>query len=208
MKALKDRVAVVGVGHTAFGNFPDRTDYGLAAEAFRHALADSGLARDDIDGLVCTRIPYYARMGAVLGIDPRWTLQMPAHGRMSAMAIAEAMMALHCGAATHVALLYANVGRSRRVNYGGEGYSGPAAPQERWHQHFGLIVASCEKADLRTNPKGVHVYGDTERRFEELPRPRVYRDEVVFPLELRAADPAKPVVGLGLAPGARRPGKR
>lgn len=66
-----------------------------------------------------------------------------------------------------------------RVNYGGEGYSGPAAPQERWHQHFGLVVASCEKADLRASPKGVHVYGDTERRFEALSRPRVYRDEVV-----------------------------
>ena len=29
-----------------------------------------------------------------------------------------------CGAATHVALLYANIGRSRRVNYGGEESSG------------------------------------------------------------------------------------
>ncbi|RYX95395.1 MAG: thiolase family protein [Comamonadaceae bacterium] len=120
MKALKDRIAIAGVGHTAYGDFPHISDYGLAAQAFTAALEDCGLAKDRIDGMVTCRIPYYARMGAVLGIDPKWTIQLPAHGRMSGMAIIEAMMALECGAATHVALLYANIGRSRRVNYGGE----------------------------------------------------------------------------------------
>ena len=120
MQALRNKIAVVGVGTTAYGSFPEQSDYGLAAQAFKAALDDCGLPKQSIDGLVCCRIPYYARMGAVLGIDPRWTLQMPAHGRMSGMSIIEAMMALECGAADHVALLYANIGRSRRVNYGGE----------------------------------------------------------------------------------------
>jgi acetyl-CoA acetyltransferase len=73
------------------------------------------LSKQQIDGLSCTRVPLYVRMGAVLGIDPTWTLHTPAHGRMSGMAIIEAMMALASGAA-----VYANIGRSRRVNYGGE----------------------------------------------------------------------------------------
>lgn len=120
MQALKNKIAVVGVGNTAYGSFPELTDYALAAQAFKAAIADCGLDKNQIDGLLCCRVPYYGRMGAILGIDPRWTMQTPAHGRMSGMAIAEAMMALECGAATHVALLYANIGRSRRVNYGGE----------------------------------------------------------------------------------------
>ncbi len=120
MKALKDKIAIVGVGTTAYGSFPEQSDYGLAAQAFKTALDDCGLDKGQIDGLVCCRVPYYARMGAILGIDPKWTAQMPAHGRMSGMSIIEAMMALECGAATHVALLYSNIGRSRRVNYGGE----------------------------------------------------------------------------------------
>ncbi len=120
MTALKNKVAIVGVGTTAYGSFPETSDYGLAAQAFRNALDDCGLDKSQIDGLVCCRLPYYARMGAILGIDPKWTVQMPPHGRMSGMSIIEAMMALECGAATHVALLYANIGRSRRVNYGGE----------------------------------------------------------------------------------------
>jgi acetyl-CoA acetyltransferase len=120
LRALKDRIAVVGVGNTKYGNFPEIDDYGLGASAFRSALEDSGLEKSQIDGLLVCRIPYYARMGEVLGISPRWTITLPGHGRMSAMAIIEAMAALHAGLANYVALIYANIGRSRRVNYGGD----------------------------------------------------------------------------------------
>ncbi|MDB5856570.1 MAG: hypothetical protein JWQ76_259, partial [Ramlibacter sp.] len=82
MKDLKNRIAVAGVGHTAFGSFPETSDYGLAAQAFKAALEDSGLAKESIDGLLCCRVPHYVRMGQVLGLDPTWTMQLPAHGRM------------------------------------------------------------------------------------------------------------------------------
>jgi acetyl-CoA acetyltransferase len=120
LRDLKNRVAVVGVGNTPYGSFPDTDDYGLGATAFRNALEDSGLDKSQIDGLLVCRIPYYARMGEILGISPRWTITLPGHGRMSAMGIIEAMAALHAGLANHVALIYANIGRSRRVNYGGD----------------------------------------------------------------------------------------
>jgi acetyl-CoA acetyltransferase len=119
-RSLKDRAAVVGVGTTRYGSFPDRDEYDLAAEAFATALEDSGLPKAAIDGLLVCRIPYYARMGEVLGLDPRWSLTLPPHGRMSGIGIVEAVLALAAGQASHVALLYANIGRSRRVNYGGE----------------------------------------------------------------------------------------
>jgi phthalate 4,5-cis-dihydrodiol dehydrogenase len=47
------------------------------------------------------------------------------------------------------------------------------------HNHFGLVVVSCERADLRPLPQGVVVYGDEARRVEELPPPRVPRAEVI-----------------------------
>jgi len=123
-QALRNKVAIVGVGHTAYGNFPLQSDYGLGAEAFRNAIDDCGLDKSAIDGLLCCRVPNYVRMGQVLGLNPRWTVQLPAHGRMSGMAIIEATMALASGAADYVALIYANIGRSRRVNYGGEESAG------------------------------------------------------------------------------------
>ncbi len=99
--SLKNKAAVVGVATTKFGSFPDTDEYGLAAQAFRGALDDSGLTRDDIDGLVVCRIPSYARMGEVLGLDPRWTMTLPPHGRMCGIGIIEAVLALASGQANY-----------------------------------------------------------------------------------------------------------
>jgi acetyl-CoA acetyltransferase len=117
---LKNRIAVVGVGTTAFGAFPEIDDYGLAAQAFRLAIEDCGLNKNQIDGLGVCRIPFYGRMGEIIGIDPRWTITLPPHGRMSGISIIEAMSALNSGLTNYVALIYASIGRSRRVNYGGD----------------------------------------------------------------------------------------
>jgi phthalate 4,5-cis-dihydrodiol dehydrogenase len=47
------------------------------------------------------------------------------------------------------------------------------------HNHFGLVIVSCERADLRPLPQGIVVYGDDERHTEELPLPKIPRAEVV-----------------------------
>jgi phthalate 4,5-cis-dihydrodiol dehydrogenase len=47
------------------------------------------------------------------------------------------------------------------------------------HNHFGLLIASCERADLRPMPAGVMIYADDERRLHKLPMPDVPRAEVV-----------------------------
>ena len=47
------------------------------------------------------------------------------------------------------------------------------------HQHFGFLIASCERADLRPMPEGVMIYGDEERRLEPLPAPALPRVEVI-----------------------------
>lgn len=60
-----------------------------------------------------------------------------------------------------------------------------AAPPPPAYNHFGLVIASCERADLRPTPRGVMVYGDDDRRFEALPPPDVPRAEVID--ELHAA---------------------
>jgi len=70
-----------------------------------------------------------------------------------------------------------------QVNYGGPRYAGfdpakakPAA--ERLHQNFGLLIVSCDGADLRPTSKGVMIYDDRERRLVAAPVPPVPRREV------------------------------
>jgi len=119
-KSLKNKTAIVGIGNTAYGDFPLSSDYALGAQAFKAAIDDCGLDKNEIDGLICCRVPSYSRMGEILGLNPRWTVTLPGHGRMSGISIVEAMMALETGAAKYVALIYTNIGRSRRMSYGGD----------------------------------------------------------------------------------------
>ena len=123
---LRDRIAIAGVGNTAYGNFPHTDDYGLGAEAFR-AIEDCGLDKNRVDGLGVRRLPCCARMGGILGMNPRWTVQFPAHGRISAKAIIGAA-ALEAGLCDYAALIYADIGRSRRANCGGEESPGVRDP--------------------------------------------------------------------------------
>ncbi len=62
-------------------------------------------------------------------------------------------------------------------NYGGSAF---AAPRDNpLHPHFGLLIVSCEKADLRPLPTGVMVYGDAEQKLHPLPAPQVPRAGVI-----------------------------
>ena len=51
--------------------------------------------------------------------------------------------------------------------------------RERHHQHFGIFIVSCERADLRPLADGVMIYGDHEARLEPVPVPSVPRAEVI-----------------------------
>jgi phthalate 4,5-cis-dihydrodiol dehydrogenase len=66
--------------------------------------------------------------------------------------------------------------KSRR-NYGGRDYAAPSSSS--LHQHFGALIVSCDKADLRPLPEGVMIYADGERRLDSLPAPRIPRVGVI-----------------------------
>ena len=131
---FKDKVAIVGVGNTDFGAMyrnldPNRSNYQLGLTAFKAALEDSGLKREDIDGLLVSRVPDHVRMGEILGIrSPRFSSILPGGGRYSGMALQYAAMAVYTGMADVVACIYGNNGRSVGDRYGGDG-DGPPSPE-------------------------------------------------------------------------------
>ena len=47
------------------------------------------------------------------------------------------------------------------------------------HNHFGMVIVSCEHADLRPMPNGVMIYADAEVRIDPLPPPTIPRAEVI-----------------------------
>jgi acetyl-CoA acetyltransferase len=114
--------AIVGIGHTDWRGDYARTRrgekpndaVGYAALSFKAALADAGLTRADIDGLIVGPTVPYERVGEVLGLNLRWGGSADA-----AQAVLQACLVIHAGLAETVALVYGNDQRSAAVSYGG-----------------------------------------------------------------------------------------
>jgi acetyl-CoA acetyltransferase len=133
---------VIGIGHTDWRADWQRvrdgaaqTDsYGYAAQALRAALADAGLERRSLDGLISGHTTAYERLGEVLGLDVRWG------GHADAVnAVLQAVLAIEAGLAEVIALVYGNAQRSNKVQYGGSGaMGGDAYLSYVYHAPWGL----------------------------------------------------------------------
>jgi phthalate 4,5-cis-dihydrodiol dehydrogenase len=77
-------------------------------------------------------------------------------------------------------------------NYGGVAYR-PTATQELTHQHFGTIIVSCDRAELRPVPNGVMIYQDGAARLDPLPPPKIPRGEVIDELYAAVVDGRPPL---------------
>lgn len=79
-------------------------------------------------------------------------------------------------------------------NYGGAHYAEHNLENiPPHHQHFGFVLAACERADLRPLPNGVMIYGDEEQYFDKLPAPTVPRAEVIDELYRAIYDVVAPL---------------
>lgn len=117
--------AIIGLGRSDYralwlDKSHGRDERALARDVFEQALKDSGLARQEIDGLLVSRVAEGKDLGRELGLSPRWFAEVDGKGRNCGPALLQAAEAIREGRAQTVALLYANDGRSRRQTYGGQ----------------------------------------------------------------------------------------
>jgi phthalate 4,5-cis-dihydrodiol dehydrogenase len=77
-------------------------------------------------------------------------------------------------------------------NYGGSQYPGLPNQWPDAHQHFGPVIVSCERGDLRLTPLGVQIHDQQGVRLEKLPAPTVPRCEVVDEIWAVAREQQKP----------------
>lgn len=126
-------VAVAGVGELDYGALyreknlaSPRDPYEMGAQVFSLALEDAGLKKDDIDGVLCVRdIKRYEYFCYKVGIDkPRLVNVLESSGRQSGVALQYAAMAIATGMCETCLVVYSNIGRSSRYNYGGTGDGG------------------------------------------------------------------------------------
>lgn len=110
--SLKNRYAIVGIGYTPQGRVPDRTALSFYTEAAANAIADAGLSKDQIDGLICYRhfnpkadedevTPY--RVAQALGMAPKLLSQEANCARTH---LPHALGALEAGLCNYVLWVY------------------------------------------------------------------------------------------------------
>lgn len=126
-QALRDKTAVCGTG-LLIGSYPDRTPLSLAVEAYQLALADAGMKREDVDGIITLSFGSdYDRFLEAVGTDVRYAYQGWSHGRFIAPMLQHAAMAVATGMAKAVAIVH---GRRKKAY-------GQTADHEMWRQGLG-----------------------------------------------------------------------
>lgn len=70
-----------------------------------------------------------------------------------------------------------------------DGLSNPAPH----HEHFGFILISCEKADFKLLPTGIHIYANDDRTFLPIASPELARAGVIEEFVMAVSGRAKAV---------------
>jgi acetyl-CoA acetyltransferase len=173
-RELSRRAGVIGVGESDYHRdyqaerirapgyeAPQAED--LAMMAFERALADAGLAREDIDGISVSFTyggPPPEEMARMLGLKTRYAI---ANGNIMAGPLPVVCADIAAGKADCVAMIYAVASRAIGRQYGGTTYagSGEAAPSSYYyHLPWGWSSQAAHWALMFTHYQ--HAYGATE----------------------------------------------
>jgi acetyl-CoA acetyltransferase len=125
--SLAGATAICGLGMTELGRVYERTAADLAAEAVLAALADAGLAKSELDGLLLNAGISQGidlSLAQTLGLSELSVLtQMNAYGSSAGQMVQYAAMAVHHGLARNVACVFADAplvrGQRAGQAYGG-----------------------------------------------------------------------------------------
>ncbi len=161
---------ISGVGLTPFGKHPGRSTLDLMSDAAAAALADAGLERRDVDGLICgysTTLPHLmlsTLFSEHFGLEPRYAHAIQIGGASGfAMAMA-AHLVVESGAAKHILVV---AGENRLT-----GQSRDAAVQtlaQVGHAVYEVPLGAIIPAYYAlVASRYIHQFGHSERDLAEL----------------------------------------
>lgn len=154
---IRGKVAIVGVGHTEQGELPGRSPELLSVQALKAAMADAGIDRSAVDGLVTCKsiqgLNVDTAVGPLLGMNPRYSQSLD-YGTCN-FSIHLAVQAIVTGMASTVALCYGANARSVRHPFG--------APDATMAGAAGLMHIAGPAALALQRHKAL--YGTTDEQF-------------------------------------------
>jgi acetyl-CoA acetyltransferase len=160
-------VAIVGIGKTAQGTLPGETALSLQIEAVKAALADCGLEKSQVAGLITqpgTTAPEgaynYLRLGEALGLSLRYGGSFAMGGATCVAGLQMASHAVASGAASAVVCAFGDVARS-----GGSKFDRAAGWGDSWGI-WGMFSAAANSA--MTARRHMHEFGTESRHLGEV----------------------------------------
>ena len=158
--SIRGKTAIVGVGTTRQGEHPGRSAEEIGVEALQLALADAGIDKSAIDGLITCKtfdgsgvdIAY----GPLLGIDPAFSASLD-YGTCN-FSLHLAVMTILAGLANTVAILYGCNQRTAKVSFSGAPSAGVDFTAPYGYLHTGAPWAMAFR-------RHQHLYGTTEEQL-------------------------------------------
>jgi acetyl-CoA acetyltransferase len=170
--ALRDQTAIVGVGITPQGKVPGCTNLSLQIDAFKRALDDAGLRKEQIDGLLTepalTEMGWsldYLRLGQALGINPAFTASVMQGGATAGCLVQMAALAVNAGMANYVACVFGDAARTGVARGGRSTERAIGGDDDSWGiwGAFGPVTWSAVSAS-----RHMALYGTTTAQLAEV----------------------------------------
>lgn len=165
--SLRGKACIIGIGETEHRrNWPGRTERGLCAEAAAMAIADAGLKKEDIDGIITFGGPTYpGPMAEYIGIRPiHYAAGMGMMGSSAGAALATGTAVINAGIARYILCVF---GGGRDVDYDRRLLiTGPSTRTE-FEEPYGMAPAANTMYGLLYS-RHMHEYGSKPEQFAKL----------------------------------------
>ena len=158
MVNLSRTAAIVGVAESdEIGTVPHKSALAHHAEAAHNALADAGLTRADVDGLLTAGYANYD-LADYLGIAPRYTDTTTVGGASFVIHVGHAVNAIASGLCEVALITHGQAGRSSRAPIPRD----PNLPAAMYEMPYGMIGMPINYSMAAT--RYMHLYGEDRTR--------------------------------------------
>ena len=165
---MTKRVAIVGAAESDFGKIAHVGDLELHVQAARRAIADAGIAKDEIDGLFTTGGRYgmmpIVALAEYMGLFPTYLEGTNTGGGAWELMVGHAAAALRAGLCKVALVVYGAAPRNNPSEGIGQAFSLPGTPVA-YDDPFGLPLPA--RAALVAS-RHMHLYGTTSEQLAEV----------------------------------------
>ena len=168
MPFYNGRIAIVGVAESDYGRVPHMTEMQLHAQAIWRALEDSGLRKEDIDGVFCSS--HTLGMPTVmlceyLQLFPRYSDTTSIGGSSFEAHLNHAVAAIRAGKCEVALITYASTQLSSRGRMIGTGARPATIPEDTYESPYGNTLVGAYAMAARRH---MHQYGTTSEQLAEI----------------------------------------